>query len=374
MQLSDTRIIISGGGTGGHIYPAIAIAQALEEQLPGVRFLFVGARGKMEMEKVPAAGYEIKGLWISGLERKISLRNLLFPIKLISSIIKARRIISRFRPHAVVGVGGFASGPTLYAASARGIPTLIQEQNAFPGITNKWLAKKVDRICVAHEKMDKYFPAGKIVKTGNPVRGKVIQIHGKRAGASEFFGLDPDKKTVLVIGGSQGARSINLAILGMLDYFMEKDIQLIWQTGRAGYEAAREAFKALSTGNVRVYEFIYEMDLAYAMADIVVSRAGAIAMAEICAVGKPAIYIPLPTAAEDHQTKNAMALESKKAAIIVRDAEAKEKLRPAIAWLMNDEQKRQSMARAAIGFAITDGDKKIANEIIKLIKEKNDRS
>lgn len=367
----NIRIIISGGGTGGHIYPAIAIAEGLEERLENVEFLFVGSKGRMEMEKVPAAGYRIKGLWISGLQRKLSLKNLVFPLKLVHSIIKARKIIKDFKPHAVIGVGGYASGPTLYAAAKKGIPTLIQEQNAFPGITNKWLSKSVDRICVAHDGLEKYFPAGKIVKTGNPVRSNVISIKGKKEDAVSFFRISKEKKTVLVVGGSQGARSVNNAIKKMLGYFTEKDIQLIWQTGGPDFESSKSSVKEQHKQNVRVYDFIYDMDLAYAASDVIISRAGAIAMAEICAVGKPAIFIPLPTAAEDHQKKNAMALASKNAAEIVEDKEADQKLQPVLASIIEDNNKMKMMSNAVRSFAIRNGKEKIVDEIIKLIQQKH---
>lgn len=372
MDLSQhkIRVIISGGGTGGHIYPAIAIAQALEKKAPRAEFLFVGAKGRMEMEKVPKAGYRIEGLWISGLVRKISFKNLLFPVKLFHSVLTARRLIGKFKPDLVIGTGGYASGPTLYAAAKKNIPTLIQEPNAFPGITNRWLAKSVDTICVAHDGMEKYFPAGKIVKTGNPVREKVISIEGKRAKAAEFFKLEKDKKTVLVIGGSQGARAINNAVGHMLGLFHDKDIQLIWQAGRHDFDKAVQAARSVENKNIKVTDFIFDMDLAYAMADVIISRAGAIAMAEICAVGKPAIFIPLPTAAEDHQTKNAMALAEKNAALVVKNDEADEKLGAVLNSIIEDEERADSMSRAISRLAITNGDEKIVDEAIKLIQKR----
>jgi UDP-N-acetylglucosamine--N-acetylmuramyl-(pentapeptide) pyrophosphoryl-undecaprenol N-acetylglucosamine transferase len=372
MSQPEHKIVISGGGTGGHIFPAIAIAMALERKLEGVEFLFIGARGRMEMEKVPAAGYEIVGLWISGLSRKLSADNLAFPFKLTHSILKARKILKRFRPDAVVGVGGFASGPTLIAASRLGIPTLIQEQNAYPGITNKWLSKSVDRICVANERMNRFFPSEKIVLTGNPIRKEVVDIAGKRERAAQFFHLRPNVKTVLVVGGSQGARAVNLAITGMLDYFADNGIQLLWQTGKHFIDEARSALKEKHLDLIHPVDFIYDMDLAYALSDVIISRAGAIAIAEISAIARPAIFIPLPTAAEDHQTKNAMALVDKGAAMMVRNDKANEELKMTLDSLLRDDQKQEKMSTAIRKLANINADDHIAEEVINLIKQNRD--
>ncbi len=360
------RIIISGGGTGGHIFPAIAIANALKKKEPDVEILFIGAKGKMEMQKVPAAGYPIEALWISGLQRKLTIRNLFFPLKVLLSLMKAKKIIKRFKPDIVVGVGGYASGPTLRVTSNRGIPTVIQEQNSFPGITNKLLAKKVKRICVAYEGMEKFFPKEKIILTGNPVRQEVIETTGKKRDALALFGLEPDKKILLIIGGSQGALSINKSIQKNLDFIVQNDIQVIWQTGNYYYPTAIELSGNPASKGIRIVEFIDRMDLAYAAADVIVSRAGAIAISEICAVGIPAVFIPLPSAAEDHQTKNAQALTEKDAAILIPDNEANEKLAITVVNLMKDETKRKKLSENIARLAIRDAADRIAITILKL--------
>lgn len=363
----NTRVIISGGGTGGHIFPAIAIANALKKRQPDVDILFVGAKGKMEMEKVPAAGYPIEGLWISGLQRKLTLKNLSFPFKVIFSLIKANKIISQFKPDVVVGVGGYASGPTLRTATKKKIPSLIQEQNSFPGITNKLLAKDVSCICVAYDGMEKFFPANKIIKTGNPVRQNVIEINGKTEAAYEFFGLDKNKKTILVVGGSQGALSINKAININLDLIVENGIQLIWQTGKYYFEIAKEATSKINEKGIKTIEFIDRMDYAYTVADVIISRAGAIAISEICAVGKPTIFIPLPTAAEDHQKKNALALVEKKAALYIENNEAINQLGDAIMDLINNESQQSELSANLKKLAITNADERIVDELLKII-------
>lgn len=362
------NVIISGGGTGGHIFPAIAIANALKEKYNGVNILFVGALGKMEMEKVPAAGYKIVGLNISGLQRKSLLKNLSFPFKLFSSIQKSRRIIKEFKPHAVVGVGGFASGPLLYAATQMGIPALIQEQNSYPGITNKWLAKKVKRICVAYEGMDKYFPKEKIILTGNPVRQDIKNLSSKRERGMEFFGLDRNKKTVLVIGGSLGARSINEGIKNFLHEFKNHDTQLVWQTGVSYKSIAEQA--AVETGNpaIKVFDFISQMDYAYAVADVVVSRAGASSVSELCVVDKAAILIPYPFAAEDHQTSNAQALVTHHAAILIADAEVKNKLKDTLFDLLVNDEKRKKLEENIVRLAFRDAAEVIASEVASIAK------
>lgn len=361
------KVIISGGGTGGHIFPAIAIANAIRRRDASVDILFVGARGRMEMKMVPDAGYPIKSLWISGIQRRITIKNLLFPLKLIISLIKATWIILRFKPNLVIGVGGYASGPTLKMANTLRIPTLIQEQNSYPGITNRWLANKINVACVAYENMEKYFPKEKIVKTGNPVRVDVIDIEGKREEALKFFDLDSDKKTILVVGGSQGAVSINKSIQRHLSALVAKDYQLIWQTGRNFIEQAEEFVKDKKYNSVKVRQFIKRMDLAYAAADLVVSRAGAIAIAELCAVQKPVIFIPLPSAAEDHQTKNAMALVTTNSALMVKDKEAPEILGKHIMQLMNDEGKKKELMENIKKHASFNAPEMIVNEVFKLI-------
>jgi UDP-N-acetylglucosamine--N-acetylmuramyl-(pentapeptide) pyrophosphoryl-undecaprenol N-acetylglucosamine transferase len=369
MPRPDPHIIISGGGTGGHIFPALAIARALKKKLPQVQILFIGAKGKMEMEKVPAAGFPIKGLWISGLKRELSAGNLMFPLKVIHSLIKAACIIRRFKADVAVGVGGFASGPALRAAGMLGIPTLLQEQNSFPGITNKLLGKKAKKICVAYEGMEKFFPTDKIIITGNPIRKEVIEIEGKKNEAGIYFSLNAGKKTVLVVGGSQGAYSINTCIEMLLPLLKEKQVQLLWQTGRNFEQRAREACVKAGYGEVKVVDFIQRMDLAYSLADLVISRAGAIVIAELAAVRKPVIFIPLPTAAENHQMKNAKRLESKEAAVVINDQEAKEKLPVLLLQILGDDARREKLEKQIGTFAIVDADEKIADEIIKLIKK-----
>lgn len=318
--MDKPRIIISGGGTGGHIFPAIAIANKLKEKYPNAEIHFVGAKGRMEMEKVPQAGYSITGLWISGLQRRLTLKNLSFPFKVISSLWNARKIINKFKPDIAIGVGGYASGPLLQVAAINKVKTLVQEQNSYPGITNKILSSKVNKICVAYEGLERWFPKEKIIVTGNPVRKNVVLLEGKREKAIKFFGLDQSKKTLLVVGGSLGARSINESISQGLDKF--SDIQVIWQTGK-NYEADS---KAETLANIHPKTFIYEMDLAYAAADFIISRAGAMAISELCIIGKPCILVPSPYVSEDHQTKNAMALVDKNAAILINDKESNEKL------------------------------------------------
>jgi UDP-N-acetylglucosamine--N-acetylmuramyl-(pentapeptide) pyrophosphoryl-undecaprenol N-acetylglucosamine transferase len=366
MNSQQLRIIISGGGTGGHIFPAIAIANALKKRMDDCAILFVGALGKMEMEKVPANGYEIKGLWISGLQRKLTLKNLSFPFKVISSLWKAKRIIKEFKPGIVVGVGGFASGPTLRAATSLKIPALIQEQNSYPGITNKILSKKADKICVAYDGMEKFFPKEKIVKTGNPIRNEMIDIEGLKEEAVRFFNLKKDKKTLLIVGGSLGALSVNKSIHKHLEFLTGNGLQIIWQTGNYYYESA----KGEDSENVRVIKFINKMNMAYAAADIIVSRAGAIAISEICAVQKPTVFVPLPSAAEDHQTKNAQALVDKNAALLVKDNEVSEKLGDVVIHLLQDDERQKLLAENIGKLTIRDAADRIVNEILKLNNQK----
>lgn len=363
------KVIISGGGTGGHIFPAVAIANALKHQLgDNVDILFIGAIGRMEMERVPEAGYQIKGLPIAGFQRSFSLsnikKNLVFPFKLMKSLSLAKKIIEDFKPDVVIGVGGYASGPTLRIAANMGIPCLIQEQNSYPGVTNKLVAKKVKTICVAYPNMEEYFPKEKIILTGNPIRQDVINIEGKREKAIEHFGLKQDKKTLLIVGGSQGARSINEAIKGSLDKLMGNHIQVIWQTGNLFEKQATEASQKFE--DVKVLKFIREMDLAYAAADLIISRAGAIAISELCNIGKPVIFIPLPSAAEDHQTKNAKVITNDNAGILVKDSEAYETLVPKTLELFKNSELMKKMGDNIKHFAKKDADSKIAEEVIKI--------
>jgi len=366
--MQKPRIIISGGGTGGHIFPAIAIANEIRLINPEAEILFVGANGRMEMEKVPEAGYDIIGLNISGLQRRLTAKNLSFPFKVIGSLLKSSSIIKRFKPQVAVGVGGYASGPLLFMALRKGIPCLIQEQNSYPGITNKLLAKRVDKICVAYGKMERFFPSEKIKFTGNPVRQNVVDLEGKRESGFKHFNLDPNKKTVLVVGGSLGARSINRAIAASLDNFSENDVQLIWQTGKAYWEIGKQEASPYEQKGIRTTEFIKEMDLAYAAADIVISRAGAIAVSELCNISKPIILVPSPNVAEDHQTKNAMALVDQEAAVLVKDVEAKEQIWPALEQLLRDENKRKELAANIGSLAKKNAARDIANEVLSMIK------
>lgn len=309
------KFIISGGGTGGHIYPAIAIAEALKERFPESEFLFVGAQDKMEMEKVPQAGYAIEGLWISGIQRRLTLANMMFPFKLLSSLWKSRKIINRFKPDMVVGTGGFASGPLLKVASEKGIPCVLQEQNSYPGITNKWLAPKVEKIFVAYEGLEKYFPASRIMLTGNPVRRDLLSLEGRRAEGLDFFGFNASDKVLFVMGGSLGAREINRFVAAHLDEFLERGYKIIWQCGKLYYDT----YAALESESVKVMAFINQMPLAYAAADVIISRAGAGSVSELALVGKPVIFIPSPNVAEDHQTRNAMAITEQGAALMVAE-------------------------------------------------------
>lgn len=364
------RVIVSGGGTGGHIFPALAIANRLKEETRETEFLFVGAMGRMEMEKVPAAGYEIKGLWISGLQRRLSLSNFMFPFKVIKSVRDARRIIKHFKPDIAIGVGGYASGPTLLAATMAGIPTLIQEQNSFPGITNRLLAKRVDRICVAYDGLEKYFPQEKIFLTGNPIRKEVTEISGKHESALKHFKLDDKKPIVLALGGSLGARTINKAVEESLSSWVEKGIQVIWQSGRGYYQTADSVATAYKDHGVRVYDFIKEMDLAYAAATVVISRAGAIALSELSVVGKPSILVPSPNVAEDHQTKNAMALVNHGAAVMVKDAEATQKLGEVLEEMIFDEKLQDRLKENMLKVAAKDAAGAIVSVIFDLLNEK----
>jgi UDP-N-acetylglucosamine--N-acetylmuramyl-(pentapeptide) pyrophosphoryl-undecaprenol N-acetylglucosamine transferase len=364
----ERKVIISGGGTGGHIFPAIAIANALKSIDPAIEILFVGAEGRMEMEKVPAAGYAIEGLNITGFQRSLKLSNLAFPFRVISSLMKAGKIINRFRPDVAVGVGGYASGPLLFMATRKGVPGLIQEQNSYPGITNKMLASKVEKICVAYENMQQFFPASKIILTGNPVREEMVKIEGKRKDAATFFGLNSESKTILVVGGSQGARSINHAIKAHLKEISEAGVQLIWQCGKIFFEEAKQAVAAMGNDKIKVFDFITRMDYAYAMADVIISRAGASTVSELCIIGKPAVLVPLPTAAEDHQTKNCKALVEKNAALLIADKNAMEQLVKTTLDLIQDESKQQQLSKNIAGMALTNSAKVIAEQVLGLIK------
>ncbi len=368
--MQPLRIIVSGGGTGGHIFPAIAIANAIKSLRPDTEFLFVGAEGKMEMEKVPAAGYKIEGLWISGFQRKLSLSNLAFPFKVISSLMKAKKILRSFKPDAVIGTGGFASGPMLQVAANKGIPTLVQEQNSYPGITNKILSKKVDRICVAYSGMEKYFPKNKILLTGNPVRQDILSLEGKKERGTEHFGLNSSKKTILVIGGSLGARTINESIIKCLDVFEKNNIQLIWQTGKGFYETAKLATAKYNEKGIKTFDFIQKMDYAYAVADLVISRAGASSVSELCLVKKPCILIPSPNVAEDHQTKNAMALVTYNAAVIIKDVESREILCDKTMELINNMEQCDKLSENIGKLAFQNSAIVIANEVLSLINKK----
>ena len=361
------RVIIAGGGTGGHIFPAVAIAKALKDKPSNIRVLFVGARGRMEMTKVPAAGFHIIGLPVAGLQRRVTWKNLLVPFQLISSMVIARNIIRRYQPNVVIGVGGYASGPIVYAAAILGVPTLIQEQNSYPGLTNRLLAKKAKKICVAYEGMEKYFDKSKISLTGNPVRQDMITIEDKRDEAITFFGLSADKPVLLVTGGSLGARTINEAVEKNLELFLDHHVQLIWQTGTAYYTKALELQSVLDRPGVYVNAFIDRMDLAYAAADLVVSRAGAIAVSELCAVKKPVILIPSPNVAEDHQTKNAQALVHKHAAILIKDEDAASRLGTEVPGLIHDEERKQRLTENIAELAFRDAAEAIADIALGMV-------
>ena len=358
------KFILSGGGTGGHIYPAIAIANELKSRFPESEILFVGAQDKMEMQKVPQAGYPIKGLWIAGLQRRLTFDNALFPVKLLSSLLKSRQIIKQFKPDVVIGTGGFASGPLLQMANSEGIPTVIQEQNSYPGITNKLLSKKANAICVAYEKLERFFPKEKIVLTGNPVRQDLIAIDGKRAEGLAHFNLDPNKKTILILGGSLGARRINQLIEKELEFFASQKVQLLWQCGKLYFEE----YQKYNSDNVQVMAFVERMDLVYAAADIVISRAGASSVSELCIVGKPVIFIPSPNVAEDHQTKNAQSVADKNGAILIRESELDTAFESTFSDLITNESKQNELSRNIKNLALPNATKAIVEEILKLIK------
>jgi UDP-N-acetylglucosamine--N-acetylmuramyl-(pentapeptide) pyrophosphoryl-undecaprenol N-acetylglucosamine transferase len=364
MNPKKLNILISGGGTGGHIYPAIAIANELQARFENANFLFVGAKDRMEMEKVPAAGYAIQGLWISGVQRRLTLSNVLFPFKLISSLVKARFILRKFKPDVVIGTGGFASGPMLYVAANNKIPTLIQEQNSYPGITNKLLSKKANKICVAYDFLERYFPKNKIVKTGNPVRQDLLDVGAKKEEAQAFFGLDRSKKTLLILGGSLGARTINELVEQQLHFFEQQGLQVLWQCGKL---YAEEYGKYNTRKGVQVYAFLNRMDLAYAAADCIISRAGASSISELCIVGKPTLFIPSPNVSEDHQTKNANAVVSQKAALLIRESEL-EDFQEKFSSLIAKDDFQKEISENMKKLALPNATKIIVDEIEKLVK------
>lgn len=359
----SVNILISGGGTGGHIYPAVAIANELKKRNAMANFLFVGAKDRMEMEKVPQAGYEIKGLWISGLQRKLTLKNLMFPFKLISSLWNANKIIKKFEPNVVIGTGGFASGPTLKMAQKKGVPTLIQEQNSYPGITNKLLGKGVNTICVAYDGLERFFPKDKIIKTGNPVRQDLLGISTNRNKAQAHFKIDPKQKTVLILGGSLGARAINQLIEKNIRWLIKQNVQVLWQSGKLYFQ---EYKKYQGLEGVKVLEFIDRMDYAYSAADIIISRAGASSISELCIVGKPVIFIPSPNVAEDHQTKNAKAVVDKNAAILLKESEL-DGFQEVFGNLFNNENKQKELGKSIKELALPKATEHIADEVEKLI-------
>ena len=362
--MKKLKFILSGGGTGGHIYPAIAIANELKSRFPEAEFLFVGAQDKMEMQKVPQAGYAIKGLWIAGLQRRLTLDNALFPIKLISSLLRSRAIIRKFKPDVVIGTGGFASGPLLQVAAMAGIPTVIQEQNSYPGITNKLLAKKARKICVAYDNLDSFFPKEKMILTGNPIRQDLIAIDSKREEAIRYFNLDANKKTLLVLGGSLGARRINQLIANEITALSNQNIQVIWQCGKLYFED----YKHFSNNtNIQVLSFIDRMDLVYAAADVVISRAGASSVSELCVVGKPVIFIPSPNVSEDHQTKNAQAIVDKKGGLMIKESELDAKFTTVFNDLVSNENLQKELSDNIKKLAKVNATKEIVDEIEKLI-------
>lgn len=366
--MDNYRFILSGGGTGGHIYPAIAIANELKQRFPEADFLFVGAKGRMEMEKVPQAGYRIEGLWISGIQRKITIKNLLFPLKLISSLIRSRGILNRFKPDVVIGTGGFASGPLLRMAAAKRIPNVIQEQNSIAGITNKWLASRADKICVAYDRMERFFPKNKIVKTGNPVRDHILTADTDQGASRKFFQLDADRPTLLIIGGSLGARRINELIASELEFFESEGLQLIWQCGRSYYAA----YETCRSGHVKVFDFINRMDLAYDAADIIISRAGAGSVSELCIVGKPVLFIPSPNVAEDHQTRNAEALVMKNAALMLKESELEQNFKAVFSRINNSDAERKQLQEEIQKLALPNATIEIVDQIEKLIRTRQE--
>ena len=368
-NMKQLKVIISGGGSGGHIFPALAIAKSLEQKVPNVELLFVGAINKMEMEKIPSAGYNIKGLWISGIQRRLTYLNLIFPFKLIHSLISSIIIINRFKPDLVIGTGGFASGPLLYIAAKNNLPTIIQEQNSYAGITNKLLSKYVKKVCVAYHKMDKFFPKDKIVFTGNPIRESIINNQAIKDISIKMFNLNSNQSTVLVIGGSLGARTINISILNGLDVFKSNKLNLIWQTGKEFSDKASLAVKKIKTKGITTYSFIKEIDLAYKAADIIISRAGAIAISELCSIGKPVILIPSPNVAENHQFKNAQSLVNKNAALLVNDADSNDKLVDTIISLYKDDDLKEKLSTNIKKMEVKNSASIISKQALDLLKK-----
>ena len=362
--MGNYKFILSGGGTGGHIYPAIAIANELKRRYKDAEFLFVGAKDKMEMEKVPQSGYEIEGLWISGLQRKLTLKNLMFPIKLISSLLRARKIVKQFKPNVAIGTGGFASGPLLKMAATAKVSYVLQEQNSFAGITNKLLANKAEKICVAYDGMEKFFPEEKVVKTGNPVRSDLIDIQVDKNEATSFFGLQANRPTVLILGGSLGARRINQLVEKELNFFKELGVQILWQCGKLYYKE----YKKYDSETVKVKAFLNKMDFAYTKADIIISRAGAGSVSELCLVGKPTIFIPSPNVAEDHQTKNAEALEKRNAAILLREKDLDAEFESVFNRVISSKEEQKGLVENIKKMALPRATAAIVDEIEKLLK------
>ncbi len=358
------KVIISGGGTGGHIFPAVSIANALKERDNSVEILFVGAEGKMEMEKVPAAGYEIVGLPVAGFQRRLTYKNITFFFKLAASMLKARKVVKDFKPNVVVGVGGYASGPVLRVASNKNIPCVIQEQNSFPGVTNRILSKKVSKICVAYPEMERFFPSNKIVLTGNPIRQNLLK-KVDRVDAAKYFGLDPEKKVVFVTGGSLGARTINEGVLEGYQKMLDQDIQLIWQTGKIYFDQIKTQVQ--ENNHIKILAFVDKMEAAFSLADVVISRAGASSISEMAMLKKAAIFVPSPNVSEDHQTKNAMALVKEGAAVMVKDAEVKQKLVDEVINLVKDEEGCEVLKQNVIKFAKPNAANEIVDELLKLI-------
>ena len=358
------RIILSGGGTGGHIYPAISIANELKSRFPDSEFLFVGAKGKMEMEKVPQAGYNIEGLWISGIQRKLTLKNLSFPFKLTISLLRSQKILKQFKPDVAIGTGGFASGPLLQVATSKGIPSLIQEQNSYPGITNRFLGKKANKICVAYDGLERFFPADKIIKTGNPVRQDLLSLEDKSIEAKDFFQLKHNKITLLVLGGSLGAKRINELIVKKLDFFQEQNVQIIWQCGKLYYQD----YKIYNdVKDIQVHAFLNRMDMAYAASDIIISRAGASSVSELCIVGKPVIFIPSPNVADDHQTKNANAIVEKDGAILIKEEDLDVDFENKFSLLNSSKERQELLSKNIKKLALVNATKDIADEVEKLL-------
>jgi UDP-N-acetylglucosamine--N-acetylmuramyl-(pentapeptide) pyrophosphoryl-undecaprenol N-acetylglucosamine transferase len=368
--MSQRKVILSGGGTGGHVYPAIAIANAIKAIAPDTQFLFVGAEGRMEMEKVPDAGYDIIGLKVVGFQRRFTLENLTFPFKLISSLWRAKSIVKGFNPDIVIGTGGYASGPILRVAASRKIPTVIQEQNSYPGVTNRLLAKKAKKICVAYKNMDKYFPADKIILTGNPIRKDICNLEGKKEEALKYFGLNAYQPILLILGGSLGSATINSSVINHLSKLTDEGIQVIWQTGKNYFHKINGIVSEDQKITVKILPFLEKMDLAYAAASVIISRAGASSVSELSVVGKPCILVPSPNVSEDHQTKNAMALVSEGAAILVKDIDAPENLVDKAIEIFKSESQINQLSSKIKEFAKANAAEVIAKEVLRIIEEK----